>query len=566
MKIIRFKTIFFVIIACFLISIVRAFCIELLSAKRYKQIYTNDVDPTVQVQGKRGLIFDSKGKILATNLFLYDLFIDPKYYLKNQKKIDNTKFLNFVDKVFNINIQDIIQENPKKQYINIGILPIKYYHYVKINIPLGFGLQKLQERYYPYENTVSHIIGFVDENGNGVIGVEKQYNMYLEGQKIFEKVYLTPYGNLNYTKIPQNGDNIHLTINETVQSYLHYLLKSTLKKHKAKMAMGIVMKPDGAILAMDDVPGYNDNKYYDYTNYSRIKDMPINFLFEPGSVFKIVTMSSALNSGIFNGHETLWCDNGYWPVFGHVIEDVEDNKHLRFDQVFAYSSNVCSAKIALKENKKIFYKYLWRFGFGKKTGIDLPGEESGIVKDYVNLRPFDLATMAFGQGISVTQIQLARAYCAIANGGYLITPHVLNYISKNHKIIYKYKEHFVKILKPQTVKKVKHILADVVKYGTGIYAQLKNYSIGGKTGTAQVANGHGGYSKKKYIGSFVAIFPLNKPRFVILITVVDPKGVNYGGVVAAPYVAKMASFLAAYYKIPGNNTINNNIKKIAWGQ
>ncbi len=143
---------------------------------------------------------------------------------------------------------------------------------------------------------------------------------------------------------------------------------------------------------------------------------------------------------------------------------------------------------------------------------------------------------------------------------------MLNYITKNHKIIYKYQEHPIKILKTKTVKKVRRILADVVKYGTGIYAQLKNYSIGGKTGTAQVANGHGGYSKNKYIGSFVAIFPLNKPKFVILITVVDPKGANYGGVVAAPYVAKMASFLAAYYKIAGTNLINNSVKKITWRQ
>lgn len=565
MKITRFKTLFFLIGACFLASIIKAFSVEILNARHYKQIYANRVQPTIVKKGKRGLIFDSRGKILAEDSFLYDMFVDPKYYLANNH-YQNVNFFDFTDKIFNVHIKKLIKDNPKKQYINLGAVPIKYFHYIKINMPLGFGMKKKLTRYYPYKNTVSHIIGFVNEKSNGVVGVEKQYNIYLQPQKVFEKVTLTPYGTLKHPRDPQNGDNVHLTINETIQSYLHYLLKQTLKKHKAKMAMGIVEKPNGAIVAMDDVPGYNNNKYYDYANYARIKDMPINFLFEPGSVFKIVTMSSALNSGVFNGNEVLWCDNGYWPVFGHVIEDVEDNKHLRFDQVFAYSSNVCSAKIALKEKKKIFYKYLWRFGFGKKTGIDLPGETYGLVKDYVSLRPFDLATMAFGQGISVTDIQLARAYATIANGGYLVTPHVLSYITKNHKVIYRYKEHPIKILKAKTVKKVRHILADVVKYGTGIYAQLKNYSIGGKTGTAQVANGHGEYSKNKYIGSFVAIFPLNKPKFVILITVVDPKGVNYGGVIAAPYVAKMASFLAAYYKITGNNLINNSIKKISWGQ
>ncbi len=554
MKTIRFKTLFFLIVACFLAIIVRAFSIEILNS-HYKHIYANQVKPTAVIKGQRGLIFDSKGKILAENSFAYDIYVDPKFYLLYNNNNKNRKFLDFIDHIFKIRIRKLIQKNPEKQYINIGILPIKYFSFVKKSIPIGFGLHKKIIRYYPYSNIVSHIIGFVNENYNGVVGVEKQYNMYLAPQNTFEKIYLTSYGGIKYSKPPKNGDNVHLTVNERVQSYLHFLLKDTLKKHKAKMAMGIVMKPNGSIVAMDDVPGYNDNKYYEYSNYSRIKEMPINFLFEPGSVFKIVTMSSALNSSVFNGKEVLWCDNGYWPVFGHVIEDVEDNKHLRFDQVFAYSSNVCSAKIALKEKKKVFYQYLWRFGFGKKTGIDLPGEEKGIVKDYIHLRPFDLATMAFGQGISVTDIQIARAYCAIANGGYLVTPHVLNYISKDHKIIYKYKEHPIRILKPKTVKKVRHILYDVVKYGTGIYAQLKNYSIGGKTGTAQVANNHGGYSKNKYIGSFVAIFPLNKPKFVILITVVEPKGVNYGGVIAAPYVAKMASFLAAYYKIPGNNLL-----------
>lgn len=559
----RFRIVFIVIVVCFLAAITKVFFIQILNLDKCNHLYNSSMYQELYKTGKRGLIYDSRGRVLAENSFYYEIFLDPYYYLQHKSHSD--KFLNFMDKTFSLDIKRIIKDHPNKQYINLGIIPTKYVNYVRKSMPLGFGLIRQQKRFYPFADNVSHIIGFVDESGKAVTGVEKQYNMYLEGQKLFEKAHLNPYGNLEYIK-PQNGDNVHLTINETVQNYLHYLLKDTLKKHKAEMAMGIVEKPNGAIVAMDDVPGYNDNKYYNYKNYALIKDMPINFLFEPGSVFKIVTMSSALNSGTFNGNETLWCDHGYWPVFGHIIQDVEDNKYLRFDQVFAYSSNVCSAKIALKGGKKTFYRYLWRFGFGKRTGIDLPGEESGIVKDYLYLHKFDLATMAFGQGISVTEIQLARAYASVANGGYLVTPHVLKYISKNHKIIYQYKEHPVRILKFQTVKKVRHILRDVVDYGTGIYAQLKNYKIGGKTGTAQVANSKGKYSKNRYIGTFIALFPLNKPRFVIIITVVDPKGANYGGVISAPYVAKMASFLAAYYKITGNNIVTNKTKKISWRQ
>ncbi|MGB9756044.1 MAG: hypothetical protein ACPLXO_04075, partial [Desulfurella sp.] len=190
MKITRFKTLFFLISACFLASIIKAFSVEMLSAKRYKLIYTNQIQPTIIKKGKRGLIFDSRGKILAENSFLYYMFVDPKYYLKNND-YQNPKFFNFIDKIFNVNIKKIISGNPEKQYINLGLIPAKYFYYIKANMPLGFGLKKKLKRYYPYKNTISHIIGFVNENSNGVVGVEKQYNMYLQPQKIFERVSLT---------------------------------------------------------------------------------------------------------------------------------------------------------------------------------------------------------------------------------------------------------------------------------------------------------------------------------------------------------------------------------------
>ncbi len=550
----RFKVLFFFIIVGFLLVFFKAFLVQIAGSKNFKQEYVQSVEPIVNLQGKRGNIYDCANKTLALDVETFQLFVDPKFYLEYNNKSDDRKFLEYVDSHFRVNIKDIIEQHKDIRYINLGVIDPKDVNWVKNNLPKGFGLMRDYVRFYPYSNNISQILGFCGKNKQGLEGIEREYNLYLEPQNTKQNIRLSPYGNFEYFKKPINGDSLHLTVNEDIQNYLHFLLKQTLEERKAKMVIGIIAKPDGAIVALDSVPSYDNNKFYDY-DYSYIRNNPINYLFEPGSIFKIVTMSSALDSHIYSGNETLFCENGKWKFSGHTISDVEPNGDLQFDKVFAYSSNICSAKIALKLGKEIFYKYLWAFGFGKKTGIDLPGETTGLVKDFVELKPFDLATMAFGQGIGVSAIQIVRAYIAIANGGYLVNPYIVDYISKDGKVIFKHKEDKKRILQEQTVEKVRQILKLVVEEGTGVNAKVKYYAVGGKTGTAQVASHKGGYSLNDYTGSFVGIFPINNPQFVILVTVFDPKGVNYGGEVAAPVVAKLVSMLAAYYKIEGSDNV-----------
>lgn len=550
----RFKVLFFFIIVGFLLVFLKAFLVQIADSRNFKQEYTQYVEPIVNLQGKRGNIYDSSNKTLALDVETFQLFVDPKFYL-GYNKSDDKKFLNYVDSHFRVNIKNIIEQHKDKRYINLGTINPKDVNWIKNNLPKGFGLIKGYRRFYPFANNVSLILGFCGQNGQGLEGLEKEYNLYLKAQSSIGQISISPYGgSFEMFNKPANGANLHLTINEDIQNYLHFLLKQTLEERKAKMVIGIIAKPDGAIVALDSVPSYDNNKFYDY-DYSYIRNNPINYLFEPGSIFKIVTMSSALDSHIYSGNETLFCENGKWKLSGHTISDVEPNGDLQFDKVFAYSSNICSAKIALKLGKEIFYKYLWAFGFGKKTGIDLPGETTGLVKDFVDLKPFDLATMAFGQGIGVSAIQIVRAYLAIANGGYLVNPYIVDYISEDGKVIYKHKEEKKRILQEQTVEKVRQILKLVVEEGTGVNAKVKYYAVGGKTGTAQVASHKGGYSLNDYTGSFVGIFPINNPQFVILVTVFDPKGVNFGGEVAAPVVAKLVSMLAAYYKIEGSDNV-----------
>ncbi len=550
----RFKVLFFLIIVGFLLVFLKAFLVQIAGSKNFKREYVQSVEPLVNLQGKRGDIYDCANKTLAQDVPTFQLFVDPKFYLEYNNKSDDKKFLEYVDSHFRVNIKNVIEQHKDIRYISIGAISPKDVNWVKDNLPKGFGLIRDYARFYPYSNNISQILGFCGKNKQGLEGIEREYNLYLEPQNTKQNIRLSPYGNFEYLKKPINGDSLHLTINEDIQNYLHFLLKQTLKERKAKMVIGIIAKPDGAIVAIDSAPSYDNNRFYDY-DYAHIRNNPINYLFEPGSIFKIVTMSSALDSNTFSGNETLFCENGKWKFSGHIISDVEANGDLQFDKVFAYSSNICSAKIALKVGKEIFYKYLWAFGFGKKTGIDLPGETTGLVKDFVDLKPFDLATMAFGQGIGVSAIQIVRAYIAIANGGYLVNPYIVDYISKDGKVIYKHKEEKKRILQEQTVLKVRQILKLVVEEGTGTNAKVKYYAVGGKTGTAQVASHKGGYSLNDYTGSFVGIFPIDNPQFVILVTVFDPRGVNYGGEVAAPVVAKLVSMLAAYYKIEGSDNV-----------
>lgn len=522
---------------------------------------------TIQLEGYRGTIYDSNGRRLTLNYPSYSFFVDPHFFLKLKKKYSRSDYYKLKEKMFfddinsilglnKNNIERIINANRRKGFVVLKRnIPYNIYKELKnsSNFLSSFGFVKSFKRYYPDGEFSAHVIGFCFTNGKGAEGLENYYNNYLKAQKIKEEVSYDAFKMENKQKL-KNGDNIKITLNQDIQDFLHVELKKCVKNHKADYGMAIIMNPyNGAIIAMDSYPYYNNNEFWKYS-YKYIKNRVVSTVFEPGSVFKLLTMSAALDSGIFKGNEKINCENGRWRLGNKVIHDVERLKTLSFQNVFVYSSNIGTAKIALKLGKKIFYKYLYKFGLGRRTGIDTVSEAKGIVKDIFRVGKLDLANMAFGQGIGVTEIQLADMYSVIANGGYRVKPHFLETIFRGNNILYKYKPKKVMILKPTTVKKVKAILRKVVLYGTGEKAALKDYKVVGKTGTAQIAK-NGKYINE-YVASFAGFAPYKNPKFVVVVSIFNPKkGGIYGGDVAAPLFAKLMEFTLHYYGVKQDNNL-----------
>jgi len=544
-----------------MIVLIKDFRIQVLQTKYYKKQLLNSITHTVQLSGYRGLIYDAKNRPLALNYPSYSFFVDPFYFLKLNKhylnsdyfKLKEKLFFQDIEKVLGIKkekIKNIIHKRSDDRFVVLKRnVSYKEYRALKSdpNFIPAFGFVKSFRRYYPDGEFSAHVVGFCFRSGKGAEGLENYYNRFLEPEKLKEKVKLDAF---KFTSriIPKNGDSIKISLNQDVQDYLHVELEKCVKEHEADFGMAIIMDPyNGSIVAMDSYPYYNNNEYWKYS-YKYIKNRAVSTVFEPGSVFKLLTMSAALDSGIFKGNELINCENGRWRLGNKVIHDVEHFKTLSFQNVFVYSSNIGSAKIALKLGKEVFYRYLYRFGLGVKTGIDTVSEAKGIVKDIFSVGKLSLANMAFGQGIGVTLIQLADMYSVIANGGYKVKPHFIEKIFGDNKTLYVYKPQMIRILKLSTVKKVRAILRKVVLYGTGKRAALKDYEVAGKTGTAQIAKN--GKYVNEYVASFAGFAPYNNPKFVVVVSIFNPKkGGIYGGDVAAPLFAKLMEFVLHYYGI-----------------
>jgi cell division protein FtsI (penicillin-binding protein 3) len=556
-----FLSILFILIV---VVVIKAFNISIIKHNQYKKKYLNDIVRVIYKKGKRGSIVGYKNRVFALDYPSYDLFVDPKYYLENidfyKKEHEDDLYSKKIQGFFK-RLKESLEENPdnitKAVYKNRDnrfvvlkkAIPEKKFRYIsEAFMPKGFGFIKKYRRYYPDGEFSAHDIGFCYANGSGAEGIEGYYDKYLSPELEKDIVPLDLY-RYRFAKTPKNGNSIYITLNRDIQDFVHISLKKTVEKYDADGGLVIVMNPyDGSIVAMDSYPFYDNNKFGKY-KYTDIRNRAVADVFEPGSVFKLVTLSAALDSGAFKGDEIVYCEKGYWRVKNKSIHDVHRFKWLGFDKVFVDSSNIGSAKIALDLGKKVFYKYLSRFGFGKKTGIDTMSESKGIVKDIFSIGDVDLANMAFGQGISVTGIQIAKSYAAIANGGYAVVPHFMSFIKDNDGNISRYKPTKKRILKNSTVEKVKKILHNVVEMGTGKRAKLDGYSVCGKTGTAQVPK-QGSYDAKEYVASFAGFAPYGSPKIVVVVSIFNPKkGGFYGGAVAAPLFAKITKFILHYYAV-----------------
>ncbi len=517
----------------FLFVIIRVAYVQVISYEQLNRLALNLWNRNLPIEANRGIIYDRNGVVLATNLTTTSLIIIP-----NQVK-DKEKVASELAKILKVSYEEMLRHVSKRTSIERVHPEGRRLSYEiadqidSLNFD-GVYLVKEAKRYYPYDKMLAHVLGYVGIDNQGLSGIELQYDKYLTGEAGAIKYFSDAKGNrlkLNeiYVK-PQDGMNIMLTIDYNIQKSLERELDLVASKYKPDMALALVMDPNtGEILGMSSRPNFSPNNYQKYSIETINRNLPIWATYEPGSTFKLVTFATAIENNIVDIFKDTYYDTGSikvenarircWTPGGHGLQT--------YLQVLENSCNPGFANLGLKIGKETLFKYINLFGFGQKTGIDLNGEENGIIFNLKQVGLVELATSAFGQGVSVTPIQQVNAVGAMVNGGYLLRPYIVKRFlePETNAIIKETKKQVVrKVISDRTSELVKYALESVVSKGTGRTAYVEEYRVGGKTGTAQKVK-DGRYMDNNYIMSFISTVPANKPQAVLYVAIDNPKNV-----------------------------------------
>lgn len=501
------------------------------------------------LEAARGKIYDSQQKVLVDNLTTSSLIIVPSQVKDAEMTAD------YLSEILGCSKEKILEKVKKKVSVERiqpegrQLTEDKAYQIDKLKLP-GVYLVQDTLRYYPHKNYLAQTLGFVGIDNQGLVGLELKYDEYLSGQNGSINYYMNAKSqNLNLYPAdyvyPMNGMDIELTIDTRVQDVVERELNNAYDTYNPDSILCLAMDPrNGKILAMCSKPDYDPNDYKNADSEIYNRNLPIWKSYEPGSTFKIITFSSALNENLFDMDKDTYYDKGYEIVKGARIKSWKKGGHglQTFREVLQNSSNPGFVEIGRRLGKDKLYDYVQKFGLTEKTGVDLTGESSGIMFSYENFNEVEQATVAFGQGISITPIQLVRAVSACVNGGYLYQPYIVNkiYNSKTHEVVVENEKKLIRqVISSETSAKVRDALEGVVTDGGGKNAYIDGYRIGGKTGTAQRAI-NGTYAGNGYILSFLGVAPIDDPQIVLYIAMDNPKNcVQYGGTTAAPIARKI---------------------------
>lgn len=534
------------------------FCIgRLLYIQFFNSAYLADIARKqhnffVELEPLRGVIYDSNLKPQTLNLPADSLYASPNS-IKDKEK---DSIIRLLPNVLNLKGEYLRERlSRKKSFIWLGrkLTPEQSAAVRKLNLK-GLGFVRETKRSYPNTYLASQIIGFAGLDNTGLEGIELNLDKYLRGmpgwaiflrdarQKrldIWEKMVF-----------PKDGDDIVLTIDQVVQYIAERELDKAFKQYHAKGASIIVMDPHtGRILALANRPTYDLNEHGN-VSLDEKRNRAICDLFEPGSVFKIVTASAALEEKRVSETDRFFCENGSYRVANHILHDHTAHGWLTFREVIEESSNIGTTKVAQLLGPDIVYKYVRLFGFGSKLGIDLPGEISGMIKEPRYWSKTSIGAVPIGQEVGVTALQLASAFSVIANGGQLMKPYIIEEIrDKQGEVIKKNQPKLIrKVLSLDTARRMSKMLTGVVEEGTGKMAQIPGVTSAGKTGTAQKLDLNGAYSHNKFVGSFVGFAPVEDPLVTIVVSLDEPHPCYYGGVVAAPVFKNVAGDVVRYLK------------------
>ncbi|OQW70447.1 MAG: cell division protein [Proteobacteria bacterium ST_bin12] len=506
---------------------------------------------TLTLQAHRGKITDRNGELLAISSPVESVWASPP-----DVKINKTQ-KQALGKLLGLKSKDVDKKFANLQrefvYLKRRVSPNLAAQVMSLNIP-GVFLQREYKRFYPAGDVTAHIVGFTDINDVGQEGFELAQNSHLSGKAGSRKVIKDRQGriveDLEDVKVPQDGKDLVLSIDRRIQYLAFRELSKAVEHHKAKAGAAVVLDAKtGEVLAMVNLPTYNPNNPVNIVGKTR--NRVITDVFEPGSTLKPMTAAAAMEFGDFKPDTKIQTAPGYMTIGSATIHDAHPHGVLTVSEVIQKSSNVGSAKMALSLKREAMWSTFNQFGFGSRANIGFPGEASGRLRPYKTWRPIEQATMSYGHGISLTLLQLARAYTVFANEGELknISLLKLNESTVGHHVF-----------SAQVANDMKGMLElAVLPGGTALRAQVAGYRVGGKTGTAHKL-GKAGYEKDKYVGSFVGMAPASNPRLIMAVMIDEPtNGEYYGGTVAAPvFSAVMADalrMLAVPQDAPNNNVV-----------
>lgn len=511
-----------------------------------------------EIQVRRGTIFDRRGRELALNLEVESLYGDPYEIASPEEAASLISDLTGKPEKA---IYRKLRSDGRFVWIERKLEPEITKRIKKLGIK-GIGFVQEARRFYPKGTLASHIIGTVNIDNKGIEGVELQYDRFIRstGGKVLFQRDASGKRLSGGVDIEHRGSNIVLTIDEGLQAIVEAELDEAVSRWKASAAVAIVMDPwNGDILALANRPTYNPNSPGRGRDAER-RNRAITDIYEPGSTFKIVVGTAAIEERIVKPDTLFDCSSGFIEIGGKKIRDAHKHGILTFKEVIQKSSNVGSTMIGLRLGKERIYKYARVFGFGEKTGIDLPGEVPGWIRPPERWSGTSIGAVSIGQEVAVTPLQVLRAYSAIANGGFLVTPHVVSRIfSAEGRTLWSFNPSYKRIISSETAMVLREILKTVTEEGgTAVAASIEGNDVAGKTGTAQVIDPiTKRYSKDRYISSFVGFVPADNPRFSMIVVIYEPKGNHYGGVVAAPVFKRIAENALSYLNVPREDTREN---------
>ena len=530
---------------------VRLYHLQVVEHDRYQRRASEQQLQVVELSPPRGTIFDARGRKLAVSMAVDSAYVVP------HKILDPEDASRQIAPIVGMRVEAVLERlNDERRWLWLAR---------QLDPPIAQALRALDiagldfveenKRFYPLDELAGPVLGFVGTDHSGLAGLEAAYNRTVTGESVRRRFLKDALAGRvvapGFSFIDaEPGADLHLTIDATVQHIAEAELERAVASSQAKAGVVVLMQPrTGAILAMASTPTYNPNRFAQYEP-ERWRNAAVEYAFEPGSTFKAVTAAAVLEDNLIDPMDVIDCELGGITLGATRIRDHKPFGMLTFREVIARSSNVGTIKAGLRLERSNFFEYTLKFGFGSPTGIDLPGENAGIVRRVEKWSKYEAAYLSIGQGISATPVQLVRAFAALANGGYLVEPHLVAAIDQGG--FRRATEHAPgeqPVLSASTLRSVTRLLEAVVEEGGGNAAAVPGYRVAGKTGTAQKAVKGVGYVPNRHVSSFLGFVPSRRPQVVALVMLDEPRGKYYGGEVAAPVFGAIMARVLPYLGI-----------------